>query len=91
LSDPPAWAPRYNIAPTQPVAAVLASPDQPQSQFRLLQWGLVPSWAKAPGVGADTSQAHPQGETVIYDPQRPVSERGAGTWPGVTLPALFYQ
>ncbi len=57
LPDPPAWAPRYNIAPTQPVAAVLVPPDQGQRQFRLLQWGLIPSWAKDPGVGADMINA----------------------------------
>lgn len=48
VSDSPAWAPQYNIAPTQPVATVLVPPDQPHRQFRLLQWGLIPSWAKAP-------------------------------------------
>jgi len=57
LSDPPAWAPRYNIAPTQLVPAVMIPPDRPQSQFRLLHWGLIPSWAKAPGVGADMINA----------------------------------
>ncbi len=57
LHDPPAWAPRYNIAPTQPVATVLVPQDQGQRQFRLLQWGLVPSWAKAPDVGADMINA----------------------------------
>ena len=57
LSDPPAWVPRYNIAPSQPVPAVLIPPDQPQAQFRLLQWGLIPSWAKAPRVGAEMINA----------------------------------
>jgi putative SOS response-associated peptidase YedK len=66
LSDPPAWAPRYNIAPTQPVAAVLVPPDRPQSQFRLLQWGLIPSWAKAPGVGEDMINA--RAETAATKP-----------------------
>ena len=66
LSDPPAWAPRYNIAPSQPLPAVLVPPDQPRSQFRLLQWGLVPSWAKAPGVGADMINA--RAETAATKP-----------------------
>jgi putative SOS response-associated peptidase YedK len=66
LSDPPVWAPRYNIAPTQPVAAVLAPPDQPHRQFRLLQWGLIPSWAKAPGMGADLINA--RAETAAAKP-----------------------
>ncbi|MBQ35235.1 MAG: hypothetical protein CME04_02495 [Gemmatimonadaceae bacterium] len=40
--------PRYNIAPSQPVAAVI------QGESRVLQelkWGLVPSWARDPGIG----------------------------------------
>ncbi len=40
--------PRYNIAPTQPVAAVI----QRESRVLVeLQWGLVPSWARDPAVG----------------------------------------
>jgi putative SOS response-associated peptidase YedK len=39
---------RYNIAPTQPVAAVLGG-DAPHVEF--VKWGLVPSWAKDPAVG----------------------------------------
>ncbi len=66
LSDPPAWAPRYNIAPTQPVAAVLVPTDQGQRQFRLLQWGLIPSWAKAPGVGSAMINA--RAETAATKP-----------------------
>ena len=66
LSDPPAWAPRYNIAPTQPVPAGLVLPDQPRAQFRLLRWGLILSWAKAPGVGADMINA--RAETAATKP-----------------------
>ena len=40
--------PRYNIAPSQPVAAVI----QHESRVLVeLQWGLVPSWARDPAVG----------------------------------------
>jgi len=36
--------PRYNIAPTQPVAAVrLAGSSR---ELSLLHWGLIPSWSK---------------------------------------------
>jgi putative SOS response-associated peptidase YedK len=38
---PPSW----NVAPTDPVYAVLQRPDSPRS-LRVLRWGLVPSWAK---------------------------------------------
>ena len=37
---PPSW----NVAPTDPVYAVLQREDR--RQLRVLRWGLVPSWAK---------------------------------------------
>lgn len=49
--------PRYNVAPTQQVYAVLersprAEPGAPAVRtLRTLRWGLVPSWAKDPAVG----------------------------------------
>jgi putative SOS response-associated peptidase YedK len=36
---------RYNIAPTQPIAAVRQEIDG--RRLRMLRWGLVPSWAKS--------------------------------------------
>jgi putative SOS response-associated peptidase YedK len=41
--------PRYNIAPTQPVAVVK---DGGSRDVTLYQWGLVPSWAKDPSIGS---------------------------------------
>ncbi|MGH3344110.1 MAG: SOS response-associated peptidase [Carbonactinosporaceae bacterium] len=45
----------YNVAPTKPVPAVLErlDPDsgRPQRQLRVLNWGLVPSWARDPSCG----------------------------------------
>ena len=47
----------YNVAPTKEVYAVLErkpsreSDEDPQRQLRTLRWGLVPSWAKDPGIG----------------------------------------
>ena len=35
---------RYNIAPTQPIAAVFGTPPGPHVEF--VKWGLVPSWAR---------------------------------------------
>lgn len=41
--------PRFNIAPTQPVPAVLAaSPDE----ICWIRWGLVPHWAKDVSIGS---------------------------------------
>jgi putative SOS response-associated peptidase YedK len=41
LPETPALEPRYNIAPTQPVAAVRAGPGGDRELVRL-RWGLVP-------------------------------------------------
>lgn len=42
------WEPRYNIAPTQPVAVVANRGDNRLDFFR---WGLIPAWAKDPSIG----------------------------------------
>lgn len=44
------WPPRYNVAPTQSVAAV-RQPAGEQRQLVFLHWGLVPSWADDPTIG----------------------------------------
>lgn len=50
LNDVPSdLQPRYNIAPTQPVAVVTSAIDR---QVELFQWGLIPSWAKDPSIGS---------------------------------------
>lgn len=48
LSFPAQVAPRYNIAPSQPVLA-LANDGQQRADFFL--WGLIPGWAKDPAIG----------------------------------------
>lgn len=45
--DTPNFPPRYNIAPTQPVAVVRLSREG-ERQFRLMRWGLLPSFVKDP-------------------------------------------
>jgi putative SOS response-associated peptidase YedK len=46
----------WNVAPTDEVWAVLERPDRETGevlrQLRALRWGLVPSWAKDPKIGA---------------------------------------
>ncbi|MBO8162155.1 MAG: SOS response-associated peptidase [Brevibacillus sp.] len=41
--------PRYNIAPGQPVPAIIA--DRGRRRIGQLKWGLVPSWAKDGKIG----------------------------------------
>lgn len=43
---PPSW----NVAPTQPIRAVLERADRGRLLVAL-RWGLVPHWAKDPGIG----------------------------------------
>jgi putative SOS response-associated peptidase YedK len=47
-------APSYNVAPTDRAAIVLdsAKTDPPVRRLESARWGLVPSWAKDPSVGA---------------------------------------
>jgi len=53
VQDPPEEVipPSWNVAPTDPVYAVVDSREGTR-QLRVLRWGLVPSWAKDPKVGA---------------------------------------
>ena len=55
---------RYNIAPTQQVAAVRSRPDG--RELALLKWGLVPSWAKDASIGSRMINA--RAETVAEKP-----------------------
>lgn len=48
LAVPPEFRPRYNIAPSQ-VVGVITNADP--GSLSLLQWGLIPSWAKDPAIG----------------------------------------
>ena len=45
-SDEPDWAPRFNIAPTQPIPVIRQHPKEPVRQLSIMRWGLIPSWAK---------------------------------------------
>ena len=54
LGELEAFPPRYNIAPTQPILAVIsAGPRSPGSNLpdrraMLVRWGLIPAWVKDP-------------------------------------------
>ena len=47
----PDLGPRFNIAPTQPVLAIRQPAEGPRAAD-LLRWGLVPGWARDPGMGS---------------------------------------
>ncbi len=68
----------YNVAPTDPIFAVLSrrprgsaesrapSEPPPVRELRLVRWGLVPSWAKDPSRGARLINA--RAETIAVKP-----------------------
>lgn len=64
VAEAPAVEPRYNIAPTQDVLAVLEREDGREAAF--FKWGLVPSWAKDASMGARLINA--RAETVAEKP-----------------------
>jgi putative SOS response-associated peptidase YedK len=57
---------RYNIAPSQPVLAVRVSGETGEREGTLLKWGLIPSWAKEPGIGNNLANA--RADTIAEKP-----------------------
>ena len=60
---PDRFAPRFNIAPTQPVLAVA---NDAKNKADFLLWGLIPSWAKDPSIANKLINA--RGETLAEKP-----------------------
>ncbi len=65
VSAVPEVKPRYNIAPTQDIAAVRVGADDSR-ELTMLRWGLVPFWAKEPSIGNRMINA--RAETVAEKP-----------------------
>jgi putative SOS response-associated peptidase YedK len=63
IDFPARFAPRFNIAPTQPVLAI---PNDGQNKADFFVWGLIPSWAKDPSIGHRLINA--RGETLAEKP-----------------------
>lgn len=62
----PSLEPRHNIAPSQTIACVRTHPVSKARECVQLKWGLVPSWAKDPGIGNKMINA--RAETVGEKP-----------------------
>nr|WP_306265392.1 SOS response-associated peptidase [Pararhizobium sp. IMCC3301] len=58
------FPPRYNIAPTQPIATIRV--EQARRVLRLVRWGLVPEWVKEPQTFSLLINART--ETVLEKP-----------------------
>ncbi len=63
LVVPHTLQPRYNIAPTQPLAVV---PNNGKNYMDAFIWGLIPSWAKNPSIGNKMINA--RAETLAEKP-----------------------
>jgi len=62
-------APNYNVAPSSSVYIVVDKrhgDEPPIRSLEVAKWGLVPSWAKDPGIGAKMTNA--RSETVASKP-----------------------
>jgi putative SOS response-associated peptidase YedK len=72
-SIPQDLAPRYNIAPTQPVAVVVN--EGGARQLDVFQWGLIPFWAKDKAIGSKMINA--RAETLAEKPsfKRPLQKQ----------------
>ena len=57
------YAPRYNIAPTQPIAIVR---NEEERKLDLHKWGLIPSWSKDAKIASKLINA--RGETLAEKP-----------------------
>ena len=62
--EQPNFPPRFNVAPTQPIAIVRLV--EGQRQFALVRWGFLPSWVKDPKTF--TLVINARGESVIDKP-----------------------
>jgi putative SOS response-associated peptidase YedK len=60
---PQDYTPRFNVAPTQPVA-VLADAESKKAEW--MRWGLIPSWAKDESIGSRLINA--RSETLLEKP-----------------------
>jgi putative SOS response-associated peptidase YedK len=68
LFEMPPFTPRFNIAPSQPVAVIRLAGETADSPRELcwFRWGLIPSWAKDPAIGNRMINA--RAETVADKP-----------------------
>lgn len=66
LAAVPALEPRYNIAPSQQIAAVRLPPEGGPRELVFLKWGLVPGWAGDPLIGNQLINA--RSETAAEKP-----------------------
>ncbi len=86
LDTPPQeLSPRYNVAPTQPVASVLQNAEH-KNQFAWMTWGLIPSWSKDASIASKLINA--RAETL---PEKPSFRSALGKRRCLILADGFYE
>jgi putative SOS response-associated peptidase YedK len=63
-AEVPELLPRYNIAPSQPIAVIRTCPNG--RELALLKWGLVPSWAKDAKMAPINAKAQTAAEKPFF-------------------------
>ncbi|MBN1256512.1 MAG: SOS response-associated peptidase [Planctomycetes bacterium] len=82
----PPYQPRYNLAPSQQLLALINDPETSKPIFHALTWGLVPFWAKDKTIGQRMINA--RAETAAEKP----SFRAAIRYRRCLIPASgFYE
>jgi len=66
LDEVPDLVPRYNVTPSQGLAAVRVLRGTERRRLDVLRWGLVPAWAESPKAGQKLALA--RAETVATTP-----------------------
>ena len=61
LKKTPGLEPRYNITPSQDIAAVRLISGTPDRELVMLKWGLIPFWAKDKKIGYKLINARAEG------------------------------
>lgn len=81
-----ASAPRYNVAPTQSVVGLLKPEEAGPRVLRAFHWGLIPFWAKEPGIGSRMINA--RAETLA---EKPAFRNALAKRPCLVLADGFYE
>jgi putative SOS response-associated peptidase YedK len=89
--EQPNFPPRHNVAPTQPIPVVII--ENGARHFRLMRWGLLPSWVKDPGkftllinARAETVQEKPAFKNAIRRRRCLIPADGYYEWQGSEKP-----
>ena len=92
----PEIPPSYNVAPAQDVATILG--DGEERRLEMMRWGLIPSWADDPEIGARMINARSETaaektlfpcriqETPLPDPYRRILRVAENKRPKTTFP-----